>query len=125
MDFNPAKSPNIGKKTNRDSFRKGKQVTQYGKKSGITRDEAENLAIEALGFLAREPEHLGRFLAATGIGPHHIRDMASDPDFLAGVLEFLMADEPLLLTFTENARVRPTMIAAAHYLICGDPAVHG
>lgn len=88
----------------------------------MSRENAENLAVEALGFLAREPEHLGRFLAATGIGPHQIRDLASDPSFLAGVLEFLMSDETMLLTFTENARLRPTMIAAARFALAGDPA---
>ena len=30
---------------------------------------AEELAIAALGFIAGEPEQLGRFLAMTGIGP--------------------------------------------------------
>ncbi|AXS40874.1 DUF3572 domain-containing protein [Breoghania sp. L-A4] len=90
----------------------------------MTPEEAEIIAVEALGFLAREPEHLGRFLAVTGIGPHAIRDVAGEPGFLAGVLEFLMSDETLLLAFTENARLRPTMIAAARYRLAGDPADH-
>lgn len=99
-------------------------MQQTGQKSRLTFDEAETIAVAALGFLAREPEYLGRFLAATGIGPHHIRDLASDPSFLAGVLEFLMSDEALLLTYTENAGLRPTMIAAARFALAGDPADH-
>lgn len=99
-------------------------MIKTGQKSGFSREEAENIAVEALGFLAREPEYLGRFLAATGIGPHDIRNMAEDSSFLAGVLEFVMSDETLLLTFTENVRVRPTLIAAARFALAGDPADH-
>ena len=45
----------------------------------ITREIAENLAIQALSFLAADPERLGRFLAITGIGPDAIRKAAVDP----------------------------------------------
>ena len=48
----------------------------------ITRKIAESLAIQALGFMAGEPERLGAFLAATGIGPETIRKAAADPAFL-------------------------------------------
>ena len=50
---------------------------------------AEQLAIAALGFIAAEPERLGRFLALTGIGPDSIRAAAREPQFLAGVLDHL------------------------------------
>jgi len=42
---------------------------------------AEHLAIAALGFIAGEPERLGRFLAITGIGPDSIRAAAREPQF--------------------------------------------
>ncbi len=48
-----------------------------------------------------------------------IRTAAREPGFLAGVLEFYMMDEPLLLAFCENAGVRPTMMAAARYALAG------
>lgn len=72
------------------------------------------IAIEALGFVASDMDLLGRFLAVSGLGPETLRAAASDPNFLLGVLEFLMSDESALLVFCENSRIRPTMIAAAH-----------
>jgi len=60
---------------------------------------------------------LGRFLAVSGLGPDTLRTAAENPGFLIGVLEFLMADEPSLLAFAENRRLRPTMIAAARYTL--------
>ena len=49
------------------------------KESLITREFGENLAVQALAFLAADPERLGRFLAVTGIGPDAIRRAAADP----------------------------------------------
>lgn len=83
--------------------------------------EAEEIAISGLSFLAGQPEALGRFLSLSGIGPADLRLVAREPGFLAGVLEFFMADESLLLAFAEASAVRPTMIAAARYALAGEP----
>src|SRR4029079_351090 len=58
-------------------------------KDRVRREAAEMLAVAALSFLASEPEHLGQFLAATGIGPDQIRNAARDRSFLSGVLDHL------------------------------------
>ncbi|WP_208995362.1 DUF3572 domain-containing protein [Roseibium hamelinense] len=83
-------------------------------------EEAQGIATEALTQLARDPEQVGRFLAVAGIGPESIREAAAEPGFLAGVLEFYMGDEALLLAFCENANLRPTMIAAARFTLSDD-----
>ena len=87
-------------------------------------EEAQGIATEALLKLSRDPEQIGRFLAYSGIGPEMIRTAASEPGFLAGVLEFYMMDEPLLLAFCENAGIRPTMMAAARYTLAGGGSDH-
>lgn len=94
-------------------------MTRIGQNNGLSEHEAEGIAVEALAYIAREPDHLGRFLAFSGIGPETLRESATEPGFLAGVLEFLMGDESLLLAFTETARLRPTVIAIAHYRLVG------
>ncbi|MBD8890094.1 DUF3572 domain-containing protein [Roseibium litorale] len=91
-------------------------------RAAITFDKAQEIATDALIHLTREPELVGRFLAISGIGPESIRLAAQEPGFLAGVLEFFMADEALLLSYCENAGLRPTMIAAARFALAGDPA---
>lgn len=89
-------------------------------------EEAQGIATEALLQLSQDPEQIGRFLAFSGIGPQMIREAAEEPGFLAGVLEFYMMDETLLLAFCENARIRPTMIAAARYALAGaEEEFHG
>ena len=83
------------------------------------RKAAEGLAITALGFIAAEPERLGRFLAITGIGPGSIRDAAREPRFLAGVLDHIAADESLLLAFAAEHEIDPDTLMRARELLAG------
>jgi hypothetical protein len=85
----------------------------------ITKKAAESLAIQALAFIAGDLERIGPFLAATGIGPEAIRDAARQPDFLAGVLDYLAGDEALLLGFARNADVNPFDIVVARDVLAG------
>ena len=91
------------------------------KSARITREIAENLAIQALSFLAADPERLGRFLAITGIGPEAIRKAAADPAFLAGVLDHVVSDEALLTAVAAHAGVSPLTIERAQAVLSGRP----
>ena len=82
-------------------------------KERARRQAAEALAIAALGFLASEPEHLGDFLAATGVGPDQIRNASRDPSFLSGVLDHFSGHEPLLIAFAQHQGIDPTEVERA------------
>ena len=77
------------------------------------RENAEALAIQALGFVATDPELLPRFLAITGIEVQSIRQASQEPGFLAGVLQFIVAHEPTLLRFSEASGIPPQQVTAA------------
>jgi hypothetical protein len=84
------------------------------------REVAEIVAIQALSFLAGDSARLGRFLAETGIGPETLRGAAADPQFLAGVLDFVLKDEATVKAFAEASGLHPTNVAAAREVL-GDP----
>jgi hypothetical protein len=84
------------------------------RKAKPTQEHASEVAIIALNWLAGEPEHLGGFLAATGITPDLLRKAAREPGFLAGVLDYLMQDEALLLSFCASNGLAPDDAVAAH-----------
>ena len=86
------------------------------------REVAEIVAIQALSFIAADPERLGSFLAESGIGPETLRGAASDPAFLAHVLDFIMRDDATVKAFASVSKLHPTNIAAAHQAL-GDPAL--
>ena len=79
----------------------------------LTHEAAELLAVDALSFLAITPDALGRFLALSGIGPTMLRAAAAEPAFLAGVLDFFLSDERLLVSYAEQAGIPTTRIAQA------------
>jgi hypothetical protein len=78
------------------------------------REVAEIVAIQALSFIAGDPERLGLFLAESGIGPETLRNAAADPRFLASVLDFVMRDDATVKAFASVSQLHPTNIAAAH-----------
>lgn len=84
-----------------------------------TSDSAHEIAIEALTWLAADPERLDRFLALTGIGHDSIREAALQPGFLSAVLDHLCADEPTLLAFATDAGKAPELIGAARDMLAG------
>ncbi len=77
-------------------------------------DSARSLAVSALAYIAADPERLSRFLDITGLGPHNLRTAAADPAFLSSVLDYLVADEALLVGFASDAGLKPEMVARAH-----------
>jgi hypothetical protein len=78
------------------------------------------LAVQALAFIAEEPERLNGFLAASGIPLAQIRDAVHQPGFLAGVLDHMLGDERLLLAFTDSAGLDPASVVRARGAFGGD-----
>lgn len=84
-------------------------------------EQAEMLAISALGWLAADPERLERFVAVSGLDLGDLRRAATEPGFAAGVLDYICSDEPTLLALAEHAKLPPEQIAGAQMLLSGPP----
>ena len=89
------------------------------KRPEVTRDWAEMLAIQALSFIAEDPERLGRFLAITGLEAQSLRDAAREPNFLLGVLDHLAGDERLLTEFASQRELTPETVIRARDVLAG------
>ena len=74
---------------------------------------AKALAIEALGWLASDPDRIERFLALYGLGPANLRQAAATPGFFPAILDYLAGSENLLIAFAEHSGRRPEAIARA------------
>ena len=78
---------------------------------------AEEIAVAGLSRLASDDDLLMRFCRLTGILPNDIRQAASQPGFLVGVLDFYLAHEPDLLAWAEADGLQPeTIVSARHTL---------
>lgn len=82
-------------------------------------EEANKVAIACLHFVAGNPEHLGGFLATTGLGPDNLRAAARDSRFLGAILTYISDDECLLLDCAESTGTAPQAIAKAYETLVG------
>lgn len=78
---------------------------------------AEFVAIQALSFLASDPERLGLFLTESGIGPQTLRTAATDPKFLAGVLDFIVRDDATVKAFADASQLTPEAVTNAREVL--------
>jgi hypothetical protein len=84
----------------------------------MTRDKAEILAIKALSWAA-STDFLARFVDAAGIGIADIRARADDPELLAALLDFVLADDRVLTEFCAAGEVTPREVHAARQALPG------
>jgi hypothetical protein len=94
-------------------------ATQPGKDG----TEAETIAISILGWLANEPELLGRFLSLTGMSVSTLRQSAEEPGFHLALIDFLMDHERTLMDFCAATGEKPERVARAHRALSGPPGL--
>lgn len=90
--------------------------------NAMTRDRAELIAARALEFVAASQERLDRFVGLTGLALEEIRANLAEPAFLAGILEYLMGEEHLLLEFAGFAGIAPEAPGEARVVLAGGPS---
>jgi hypothetical protein len=66
-------------------------------------DNAETIALQALGWLVGNEELLPVFLGATGASVSDLAKSAKQPTFLGSVLDFLVMDDAWVIAFCDAA----------------------
>jgi len=87
-------------------------------------EAAQVLALQALGWIASDDEVFPVFLSATGANLGDLRVRASDPDFLAAVLDFLLQDDRWVVAFCDVGGHPYTAPQAARSALPGGAAVN-
>ena len=82
-------------------------------------NEAETLALGALGWVLADETRAARLLALTGLTPEVLRARVQDRTFLAAVLLFLENHEPDLIACAEALAVTPLRLVAAREALDG------
>jgi hypothetical protein len=81
------------------------------------RAEAERVAALALAFLAEDSARLSAFVAESGISPGELAGRAGSSEVAVAVIDHLMGNESLLLTFAANHRIPPENMALVQALL--------
>lgn len=85
----------------------------------IDQDTSAAIALKALAFMARDDEVFGSFLQISGASPDSLKDGLGDRFFLAGVLEYLLSQEILLLEFCAHEKMDPASPKRAQAILAG------
>jgi hypothetical protein len=88
-------------------------------KEPLTQERAEILALEALAWLAGQPDAIARFLTMSGLEASDLRRAVTDSGLQTSVLDFLLTDETLLLEFCESASLKPQAVHTARHGLGG------
>ncbi len=86
----------------------------------MTAEVAIRVAIQGLVFIAEDPKRIEAFLNHTGIKPEQVNDMASEPEFLAGVMDYILGNEKFLVDFCSANGLDPTVPKAARAILPND-----
>ena len=86
--------------------------------------DPHTLGLQALAWLASDEERLVRFLNLSGLTPRGLRATATQPESLGAVLDYLLAWEPLLMSFADELGVAPEVIAHTRQKLPGAPLLN-
>jgi hypothetical protein len=86
------------------------------KKRHFSPEQAQELAVCALNYLAQDEDRLNAFLTSTGLAVDNLREAAGSPQFFAALLDHVTGDDALVLGVAAEANVPPeSVIYAAQY----------
>ena len=106
-------------------IQEGRARGRGGRAPKLTREDAETLAIRAVAFLAEREDLFLRFVALTGMSVDQLRANLADPVVLGAVLDFVLADEALVLEMATTLEVAADLPARARRMLPGAPPAEG
>lgn len=80
---------------------------------------AEITGLKALAHLVNDCEAMERFLRLSGLDPSELKARAEDPDLLAAVLAYFLADDALLSRFCDSESLAAQDIHSAQRVLSG------
>ena len=100
-------------------------MRRTSERPGAAREGAEVIALRALTWIAGDDDLMVGFVSVSGADLSEIRDRATEPAFLAGVMDYVMADEELLLAFARINDLQPEQVAKAARTLGGGASWEG
>jgi hypothetical protein len=70
----------------------------------------KELAQLCLDHLVHNPDQLAEFMVQTGLSPDNLRRLVGTDGFAHGLLDYVVANEPLLLAIAAEAQLKPESI---------------
>lgn len=89
-----------------------------------TRETAETLALQALGWLVAQEDLLPVFLGSTGLGEDDLRTRVGDADLSAAIVDFILMDDEWVTRFCDGHDIGYDQLMRARAALPGGEQVH-
>lgn len=76
----------------------------------MNQELADIIALKAVTYLLSDEKRISWLLGETGLDVTALKKSPDSPELLAGILDFLLAHENILLDFAQTSEVDPTAI---------------
>ena len=83
-------------------------------------DQAATVALKGLAWLMNFDGELNRFLELSGLVRTDVRERANEPEFLVSLLDFLLANEGLLVDFCQDTSIEARSVHTARHVLAGE-----
>lgn len=90
----------------------------------MKREDAETATLEALAWIAAEPERISALMAATGADAAALRERSKEPEFMAFVWDFMLMSDENILEFCAATDRDPNEIALIKAALPGGDDPH-
>jgi hypothetical protein len=85
----------------------------------VTPDQAATIALKGLAYLANSDRDLDRFMELTGAARGTLWVRADEPEFLVSLLDFMLANEAVLVDFCQSTCIDARAIYQARHVLSG------
>lgn len=85
----------------------------------MNKDIAETISYQAVAYILDDHKRLDHFMRETGLGINDFQNLENAPETLAGVLDFLLSYEDLLLDFCATNNLQPDIPMRARHQFPG------
>ena len=85
----------------------------------MTLDQAATIALKGLAYLVNSPTDLDRFLELSGADRESLRAQADEPEFLVSLLDFMLANEQVLVDFCSDSQADVRAVHMARHTLSG------
>jgi len=85
----------------------------------MNREHAITIALKILQFLVSDENRVQALLMTTGLSPEDLRRGASDPAFLAGIVDYLLTDDRMIIAFAAEEGLKPENIVSVRRSLPG------
>jgi len=85
----------------------------------MNQDLADIIALQAVTYLLSDEKRISWLLGETGLSTTELQQSPDTPEILAGILDFLMAHEDMLIDFCDTNKIDPASFQRMRHFFPG------